>query len=252
MSNQGHPVEKTAIEKSYDDFYSTLEDPREAFEVAKKLCEQDSERKDRISKYHGGQKRHPGFGRYAIRTLEGATYDQSSKIRQIVGLRYSGFSDAQIEKALGFYNKFIWKFEVKHAKAFEQARSELIKASLEEYHANVAFARAAVSEMGFRALETLFEIMNDQNERGVVRLKAAEKVLSLTFGGPPSEGQVAGVVIDKMGDALTKIVTASKSDAYIYSTASESDADIHNSEETVYDGWSDGEDSNMVGGARTA
>jgi hypothetical protein len=52
--------------------------------------------------------------------------------------------------------------------------------------------------------------MNDPNERGVVRLKAAEKVLSLTFGGGPSEGQVAGVVIDKMGDALTKIVSASK------------------------------------------
>jgi len=230
--------EKSSIDVSYDEFYATLEDPREAFEVAKKLCEQDSERKDRISKYHGGQKRHPGFGKYAIKPLEGANYDKSAKIRSIVGLRYSGFSDAQIEKALELYPKYIWRNECKYPRAFEQARSELIKTALEEYHANVAFARAAVSEMGFKALETLFNIMNDPNERGVVRLKAAEKVLSLTFGAAPTEGQVAGVVIDKMGDALTKIVTASKADTY-----------IHDAEEVGYDGWTDGEARNLVAGA---
>jgi len=226
--------EKTSIEASYDDFYETLNDPREAFEVAKKLCEQDLERKDRLSKYHGGQKRHPGFGRYAIRTLDGADLELSSNIRQIVALRYSGFGDAQFEKALELYPKYIWRKECKYPKAFEQARSELIKTALEEYHANIAFARAAVSEMGFKALETMFDIMNDPNERGSVRLKAAEKVLSLTFGAAPSEGQVAGVVIDKMGDALTKIVSASKGDAY-----------IHDAEEVFYDGSADTEDSNL-------
>ena len=226
--------EKTALEASYDEFYETLEDPRTAFEVAKKLCEQDSERKDRLSKYHGGQKRHPGFGRYVTRPLDGVSYDQSAAIRKIVGLRYSGFSDAQIEKALELYSHYIWRYECKYPKAFEQARSELIKTALEEYHANVAFARAAVSEMGFKALETLFNIMNDPNERGVVRLKAAEKVLSLTFGGGPTEGQVAGVVIDKMGDALTKIVSASKSDSY-----------IHDAGEGIYDGFAESENSNL-------
>jgi len=230
--------EKTAIEASYDEFYATLEDPRTAFEVAKKLLEEQTSKKDRISQYHGGQKRHPGFGRYAIRPLDGANAEQSSKIRQVVGLRYSGFGDSLIEETLKLYPKWIWRHECKHPKAFEQARSELIKSALEEYHANVAFARAAVSEMGFKALETMFTIMNDPNERGVVRLKAAEKVLSLTFGGPPTEGQVAGVVIDKMGDALTKIVAASKSDAY-----------IHDAEEVGYDGWRDSEDSNV--GSRT-
>ena len=230
--------EKTALEASYDNFYETLEDPRTAFEVAKKLCEQDSERKDRLSKYHGGQKRHPGFGRYVVRPLDGVSYDQSAKIRKVVGLRYSGFSDSQIENALQLYPKYIWRYECKYPKAFEQARSELIKVALEEYHANVAFARAAVSEMGFKALETLFNIMNDPNERGVVRLKAAEKVLSLTFGGGPSEGQVAGVVIDKMGDALTKIVSASKGDTY-----------IHDAEEVFYDGTAEPENSNLGSGA---
>lgn len=230
--------EKTSIEASYDDFYETIEDPRLAFEVAKKLCEQDSERKDRISKYHGGQKRHPGFGRYVTRPLDGVSYDQSTKIREVVGLRYSGFSDSQIEKALDLYPKYIWRYECKYPKAFEQARSELIKTALEEYHANVAFARAAVSEMGFKALETLFGIMNDPNERGAVRLKAAEKVLSLTFGAQPTEGQVAGVVIDKMGDALTKIVSASKGDTY-----------IHDAEEVFYDGSAEPEGSHLGVGA---
>jgi hypothetical protein len=230
--------EKTGITAAYDEFYATLEDPKVAFEAVKKLLEEQTSKKDRISQYHGGQKRHPGFGRYAIRPLDGANAEQSSKIRQVVGLRYSGFSDSQIERALELYPKWIWRHECGHPKAFEQARSELIKSALEEYHANVAFARAAVSEMGFKALETMFNIMNDPNERGVVRLKAAEKVLSLTFGGPPTEGQVAGVVIDKMGDALTKIVAASKSDTY-----------IHDAEEVVYDGWGDGEDRNLGSGA---
>ena len=229
--------EKTALEASYDDFYATLEDPRTAFEVAKKLCEQDSERKDRLSKYHGGQKRHPGFGRYITRPLDGTDYDTSTKIRKIVGLRYSGFSDALIEKALDLYPKYIWRKEVKYPKAFEQARSELIKTALEEYHANVAFARAAVSEMGFKALETLFDIMNSPDTRPAIRLKAAEKVLSLTFGAAPSEGQVAGVVIDKMGDALTKIVSASKGDTY-----------IHDAEEVTYDGWADIEGGSLESG----
>jgi hypothetical protein len=92
--------------------------------------------------------------------------------------------------------------------------------------------------MGFKALETMFDIMNDPNERGAVRLKAAEKVLSLTFGAAPSEGQVAGVVIDKMGDALTKIVCASKGDAY-----------IHDAEEVFYDGSAAAEGSNLGIGA---
>lgn len=226
--------EKTAIDVSYDDFYASLEDPKEAFEIAKRLCEQDSERKDRISKYHGGQKRHPGFGKYAVKPLDGVNYDQSTKIRKVVALRYSGFSDSQIEKALDMHEKMIWRYECKYPKAFEQARSELIKTALEEYHANVAFARAAVSEMGFKALETLFEIMNDPNQRGQVRLKAAEKVLTLTFGAAPTEGQVAGVVIDKMGDALTKIVSASKGDNY-----------IHDAEEVVYDGYAESEDRSL-------
>lgn len=230
--------EKGALEASYDAFYETLSDPKEAFEVAKKLCEQDLEQKDRISKYHGGQKRHPGFGKYAIRPLDGADLELSSNIRHIVALRYSGFGDRQIEKSLNLYDHYIWRKECKYPKAFEQARAELIKTALEEYHANVAFARAAVSEMGFKALETMFDIMNDPNERGVVRLKAAEKVLSLTFGGGPSEGQVAGVVIDKMGDALTKIVSASKGDTY-----------IHDAEEVFYDGTAESEDCNLGAGA---
>lgn len=205
---------------AYEEFFDKLADPREAFDTAKMLIEKEGNNDIRFSKYHGGLKRHPGYGKYVIRTLDGVDYQKSCKIRQVVGLRYTGYPDTQIEKVLGLHNRWIWKNEIAHPGAFEQAKSELIKNALDEYHTNVAFARAAVSEMGFKALETLFLIMNDPNERGAVRLKAAEKVLSLTFGGGPSEATVAGDVINKMGDALSKIVTASKGGEYIHDAES--------------------------------
>jgi hypothetical protein len=207
-----------------------IENPNEAFEIAKKLCEEVDEPGETYSKYHGGRKKHPGYGRYSIKPLKGASAKISARIRMVVALRYSGFSDVQIEKGLGLYAKCIWNDEVRHPEAFAQAKSELVKAALEEYHANVAFARAAISEMGFKALETLFDLMNKPSTPDGIRLKAAEKVLTLTFGAKPTDGQVAVQAIDKMGTTLIGLVNASKGNTYIHDAEEVQDAEYSDTE----------------------
>lgn len=187
-----------------------LEDPGEAFEKAKQLLEDDSDERDRISKQHKGMKRHPGYKKILVKPLDGVGYELGSKIRAVVALRYAGFPDSKIEKALGLYQKFIWKHETGHPGAFMQAREDLVKHALDEYHQNVAFSRAAISKMGMAAIDTLAELMDDPNESGSIRLKAADTVLKLTFGGPQKDGDLAARVVGSMGGAIAEILEAAK------------------------------------------
>jgi len=207
----------TAVERGLEDAIESIVDPETAFEVAKKLLEDAGDDRPRLSKYHAGQKRHPGFKKMVVRPLKGVTPYMSNKIRMVIALRYAEVADAQIEKALGLHPRWIWKHESAHPEAFLEARSDIVKLCVQEYHENVAFARCAVSQMGMKACETLAALMDDPNAADGIRLKAAMEVLKLTFTGPPSEKSVAEGVIHQMGDALSKIVTASKGDrAYIY------------------------------------
>jgi len=195
----------------------SLADPDIAFDAVKRLLEDNTQDGTRISRHHKGQKRHPGYKKMLIRPLDGVSNEVSRKIRMVTALRYGEIPDSQIERALGLHNRWIWKYETKYPEAFLQAKEDVVKAAVSEYHDNVAFARCAISDIGMKAIETLSDIMDDTSAPAGMRLKAATEALKMTFLGPPKEQSVAEGVIDRMGDALSKIVTASKrGDNYIY------------------------------------
>lgn len=206
--NQG--INSTAIVEAYERAELAMDDPSEAFEKAKQLLESDLDDRQRISKHNRGMKRHPGYNKILVKPLDGVGYELGTKIRAVVALRYAGYPDTKIEKALGLYNKFIWKHETGHPEAFVQAKEDLVKNALDEYHQNVAFSRAAVSKMGLAAVETLAELMDDKNASGAVRLKAADTVLKLSFGGPGKESDIVAQAVGSMGGAIAEILEATK------------------------------------------
>ena len=141
----------------------------------------------------------------------------SSTIRQIVGLQYSGFSSAEIERIIGKAPLYVNKLEIQKPKSFQIAKEELIKSAVTEYETNLAFTRAALSESGFLAVDTLTGVMKNKDAKVSEQLKAADLTLKLLFGGGSAHpGEVAGEIISSFGNALAQISKASKrDDSYI-------------------------------------
>jgi hypothetical protein len=206
----------TKRDESLNAYLEEIEDPDVAIDVANRLLTDVKDPADIVSRVRQGRKRHPGYGLSKIRPLEGASVKMSNKIRVIVGLRYGGFSDVSIEKTMGWSHNNINKIEIKYPSAFQQAREELVKAAVIEYQTNVAFTRAALSESGFKAVETLTEVMDTPDAKISERLRAAETVLKLVAADKTqSPGEVAGEIISSFGDALAGIAKAQRQGDYI-------------------------------------
>ena len=209
---------------AYKEVYDKVDsDPDEAFKVADELLSdnlvtgQPDQRSNRKYK-NVGVKHHPGFGKGKLAPFPGCKDKSSDKIREIVARRYSGYGDAEIERRMGISEKYIWQLEVRHPEAFELAKQELIKNAVSEYETNITFARAALSEIGMRAVKTLSTVMDDTDAKPQTRLRAAETVLKLLMGASPGEKAIAEGVISKMGDFVQKVAQASRqSPSYIHS-----------------------------------
>lgn len=195
----------------------SLEDPDEAIKKAEQLLEEDGKDGVYISKIRQGRKRHPGFGVHRIKPLPGVQMSTASRIRIAVGLRYGGFSDALIERTMGWGKNYVFKTEIKHPQAFERAREELLKSAVSEYQQNVTMSRAALSDSAMKAVNTLDGIMDDGEAKTSERLRASELVLKLTMGQKSqSPGEMAGEIISSFGDALAKVSKASsRQNSYI-------------------------------------
>jgi len=206
------------IKEAYDDYFEEISSVEEAEDVAEILLKDPSVHgKIDLRSCHQGRKRHPGFGRTELAPLPDCKRNSSDKIRKIVALRYSGYSDSRIQKTLGLSDRYIRQIEVLHPKAFEIAKQELIKNAVAEYEANVAFCRAALSEIGLRAVKTLSTVMEDTSAKQNVRLRAAETVMKLLVGSTPREKNIAEGVIDKMGDFVQKVAQSSRQNpSYIH------------------------------------
>ena len=199
------------LEESMDKLVEDLEDPDEAIRVANRLLSDLKEKEPVDKRTKQGRKRHPGFGLNKIRPLEGVGMKVAGKIRQIVGLRYSGHSDSEIERVFGWTMKYISKLEARQQRAFQQAREELLKAAVMEYNQNVSFARAALSESGFLAVDTLTGVMDNKKASNSEKLRAAELVLKLTLGsGHQSPGEMAGDIISSFGAALKNLSNSNR------------------------------------------
>ena len=208
--------ELTVVDRALAEHLLTIEDPDEAIDTAIRLLRDDKDPEGGVSRVRQGRKRHPGFGIHKIRPLEGATVKAANKIRIIVGLRYSGFPDSIIERIMGWGARSITHIEARNIKAFQQAREELLKGAVLEYTTNVAFTRAALSESGFKAVETLTKVMDSKDAKLSEKLRAAETVLKLTVSQhEKGAGEVAGEIISSFGDALAGIARAQRSNDYI-------------------------------------
>ena len=167
------------IQKSYEEYIESIEDPETAHAVAQALLVDTETPKLSPGVSQVGRKRFPGIKKYNLAPLPGCKESTSKKIRAIVGLRYSGFNNMKIERMLGFSNKYIHTTEVRHPDAFEEAKQDLMRETLSEYYGNLLVIRGALSRAGHKAVQTLAEVVDDKKAAPGIRVKAANSILEL-------------------------------------------------------------------------
>lgn len=193
------------IEKAFEEYLESIEDPDKASSIASSLLSDWNPPKAIPGEHQQGRKRHPGDKRYKLPLLKGVTAPMSKKIRAAVALRYSGFNNYSIERMLGFSNKYLYKTELAHPDAFEEARQDIMRETLSEYYGNLLVIRGALTRSGHRAVKTLCDVMDDKTAAAGTRAKAAETILKLINIEGSSPTSSAKEIIDSISNFYERV-----------------------------------------------
>lgn len=150
--------------------------------------------------------------------LAGVSRMMSDRIKLIVSMEYSGFSDAEIANKLDTTAQYVGQMRIHHPMAFEDARKDHLAEASRQYHMNMYRVKAAISDAGPRAVKTLDEIMSDRENPPGVRSRAAEAILKLLGANERivMESNVAKEFLNTIKDA-----TGTQEDMYIVDADSE-------------------------------
>ena len=147
-----------------------------AHEVAEKLTEPEEEKEIRLVR--GGRKRQE-YGSSNLPLLTGCTKDESDLIRQLIGLKYSGYTQREAFEKAGINPNTGTTIMRRCDDAVQEATQEHLARCGRQYQANLWMLKSALSEMGSRAVRTLGAVMDDAKASGHVRMKAAVSILKL-------------------------------------------------------------------------
>jgi len=150
----------------------------EALEIAEKLSTPPKEKPKTLVRT--GQKRREDYGRSLLPNLPGRNKEQSEKIRQYCGARFSGYSQAKACEIAELSSTNIVTYETRHMAAFEEAEREIMDYCTRKYHRNLWLIRAALSEAGPRTVHKIIELMDNPKVSPSVQLKAAQALLKMT------------------------------------------------------------------------
>lgn len=128
--------------------------------------------------HNTGTKRKP-YGSSNRTPLNGCSSEDSDKIRELVSLRFMGFTIKEACENVGLPVGSAGGYMARHRDAFDLAEHELMETCLRSYQSNLWMMRTALSEIGPRAVRTLATIMDDKKVAPGTRLKAATTVLKL-------------------------------------------------------------------------
>ena len=131
------------------------------------------------SLYKGGGKRRKEYGSSSRPPFPGCSVEDSDTLRELVGLKYSGYTMKEAFEKVGLPPGSGSGFIATRQDAYNMADHELMEVALRGYQSNLWIMRTALSELGPRAVRTLNEIMDSKKESGPTRLKAALAILKM-------------------------------------------------------------------------
>lgn len=118
-------------------------------------------------------------GKDVLPPLVDCTQEQSTFIRDMVALEFSGYSLSAIAEKLECEPSKLTYYRQNKPKALEEARKALAEEAQLRYWQNLWVIRTALTEAGPRAVRTLCDVMDSKNAAPNHRLRAAETVLKL-------------------------------------------------------------------------
>lgn len=162
-----------------------------AHEVADKLTEVEPEKEVRLAK--GGRKREE-YGSNKMPLLTGCNKEESDLIRHLMGLKFAGYTQVKAFELSEVNPSKAVSLMRRCNDAVEEAKQELLSRCMNEYHTNLWMLRAALSEMGIRAVRTLGAVMDDPKEKGFNKVKASTAILKLiNVDGGAANGKESGL-----------------------------------------------------------
>lgn len=160
-----------------------------AHEVVEKLTEPEEEKEIRLVR--GGRKRQE-YGSSKLPLFTGCTRDESDLIRDLIGLKYSGYTQREAFEKAEVNPSTATSMMRRHVVGVRESKQEHLAICLEDLQINAKMLICALSEMGARAVRTLGAVMDDPKEKGFNKVKASVAVLDLI--------NVSGAFADKLGD----------------------------------------------------
>jgi hypothetical protein len=148
-----------------------------AEEVGEKLTEPED--KQAIRLVRGGRKKTPDYGSANLPPLTGCTKEQSDIIRELIGLKYAGFTQREAFEKTEINPRSAISLFKRSEVAVQEAHQELMERCLKALHYNSVILRSALSEMGPRAVRVLGEVMDDKDSSAAARVNAAKIVLKM-------------------------------------------------------------------------
>lgn len=161
--------------KEYDK--PTAEEIAQAELTAEKLTQKDEKKEIRLVR--GGRKREKGYGVTNLPPLIGCTKDQSDLIRQLVGLKFAGYTMTKAFELAQVNASTTVNLMRNHEDAVDEATYELLERCKKSYLSNLLMLRSALSEQGPQAVRVLGAVMNDTKASAAARVNAAKIVLKM-------------------------------------------------------------------------
>jgi len=175
---------------------------KESFEhalaVTERVTGNDGERRRR-KEVTGVKRTMSRYNTFDTVPLDGLDIKRSNMLRKFMGLRLGGARLEDAASDLGVAASTISAIIHRHPDAYNQALLEIGSRFTEEYEMNMLRLRTALSEAGPKAIETLKEVMEDQDTAAGNRVKAAQAILKLlNIDGSAS----TGVTVNVKGDLV--------------------------------------------------
>jgi hypothetical protein len=148
-----------------------------AEEVGEKLTEPED--KQAIRLVRGGRKKTPDYGSANLPPLTGCTKEQSDIIRELIGLKYAGFTQREAFEKSEINPRSAISLFKRSEVAVQEAHQELMERCLKALHYNSVILRSDQSEMGPRAVRVIVEVMDDKYSSAADRVNAAKIVLKM-------------------------------------------------------------------------
>lgn len=124
-------------------------------------------------------KKRKEYGKSDRPPFKGCTPEESDKIRELVALKFAGYTITECAEEIGASPGNIVRWTTAKQDAINLAEHEHMERCLRAYQTNVWMIRTGLSEIGPRAIRVLSEIMMDKKVAPGVRVTCATTVLKL-------------------------------------------------------------------------